>query len=301
VGDPGPSGRHTVLSASLDSCVNNAFSAACCNRVRGEGGRFGPRQTQLAEFEPDVWARRGNRKGRLLAAQRSSSCGEDAEGRISAPEKKLAGPRGARREGSENGSGKRTEQSVSQQQLPSQLPSVRSQLHEPTVVTTTAVTTLESTAVQSAMLYTSSALLATESAGLACAAPPGSDPAASAITSTTASTPAGRCTAPALALSPCAVAHAISTARPPRGGYASSEIPCWRTRHEKTAPAREAELASKCHQRHPPLPQDKSKRMDWRTPPLRHSHGKWCSPSSSRFASVLYPCGASPSASRFAL
>ena len=63
-----------------------------------------------------------------------------------------------------------TVQSGSQQQLPSQLPSVRSHVHEPTDVTVTGVAVgVSGTAVQSAMGYVGNALVPAASAGLVCA------------------------------------------------------------------------------------------------------------------------------------
>ena len=85
-----------------------------------------------------------------------------------------------------------TVQSGSQQQLPSQLPSVRSHVHEPTDVTVTVVAVgVSGTAVQSAMGYVGNALVPAASAGLVCASTPALNPATSTTTIVTVSTHAG--------------------------------------------------------------------------------------------------------------
>lgn len=66
-----------------------------------------------------------------------------------------------------NGGVALTVQSGSQQQLPSQLPSVRSHVHEPIDVTVTVVAVgVAGTAVQSVMAYVANALVPAASAGL---------------------------------------------------------------------------------------------------------------------------------------
>jgi hypothetical protein len=75
--------------------------------------------------------------------------------------------------GEGEGEWRRTVQSASQQQLPSQVPAVRSHVHEPTDVTVTAVAVgAAGTAAQSAMAYVGSALVPAASAGLVCAPTP---------------------------------------------------------------------------------------------------------------------------------